>query len=76
MFSAFVPWDSIGGYMWSKETIKGKDCYSLEFSTKKTSILKKSSLISADRAPIKVSSSQVSLMNELFKKNNIEEIRR
>lgn len=76
MFSAFVSWDNICGYMWSKETIKGKDCYSLEFSTKKTSILKKSSTISVGRAPIKVSSSQVSLMNELFKKNNIEEIRR
>lgn len=76
MFSAFVSWDNIGGYMWSKESINGKDCYSLEFSTKKTSMFKKSSTISVARAPIKVSSSQVSLMNELFKKNNIEEIRR
>lgn len=67
-FNYFIPWNNITGYMWSKEIIKGIDCYSLEFSTKK------SSKISSNRAPIKVSSSQVSLMNELFKKNNIEEI--
>lgn len=69
-FNYFIPWNNIEGYMWSKETINGKICYSLEFS------LKKASKILSSRAPIKVSSSQVSLMNELFKKNNIEEIRR
>ena len=74
MFNSFVPWKSISGYMWTKEVIKGKTCYSLEFSTKKTSFLVKSPLISNDRAPIKVSSSQVSLLNELFKSNNIDEI--
>lgn len=74
MFNSFVPWKSISGYMWTKEVIKGKACYSLEFSTKKTSFLVKSPLISNDRAPIKVSSSQVSLLNELFKSNNINEI--
>lgn len=74
MFNSFVPWKSISGYMWTKEVIKGKPCYSLEFSTKKTSFLVKSPLISNDRAPIKVSSSQVSLLNELFKSNNINEI--
>lgn len=74
MFNSFVPWKSISGYMWTKEVIKGKACYSLEFSTKKTSFLVKSPLISNDRAPIKVSSSQVSLLNELFKSNNIDEI--
>lgn len=74
MFNSFVPWKSISGYMWTKEVIKGKTCYSLEFSTKKTSFLVKSPLISNDRAPIKVSSSQVSLLNELFRSNNINEI--
>lgn len=75
MFNSFVPWKSIRGYMWTKEVIKGKACYSLAFSTKKASILKKSPLISNDRAPIKVSSSQINLLNELFKNNNIDEIR-
>ena len=75
MFNSFVPYSSISGYMWTKEVIKGKPCYSLEFATKKTSFLVKSPLISADRAPIKVSSSQVSLLNELFKSNNIHEIK-
>lgn len=74
MFNSFIPYSSISGYMWTKEVIKGKTCYSLEFSTKKTPFLVKSPLISADRAPIKVSSSQVSLLNELFKSNNIDEI--
>lgn len=74
MFNSFVPYSSISGYMWTKEVIKGKTCYSLEFSTKKTSFLVKSPLISNDRAPIKVSSSQVSLLNELFRSNNIDEI--
>lgn len=74
MFNSFVPFSSIKGYMWSKETINGKACYSLAFSTKKTSIFKKSPLISNDRAPIKVSSSQIALLNELFKSNNIDEI--
>lgn len=69
-FNYFIPWNNIQGYMWSKETINGKVCYSLEFS------LKKASKILSGRAPIKVSSSQVSLMNELFNKNNIKEIRR
>ena len=75
MFNSFVPYSSISGYMWTKEVIKGKPCYSLEFATKKTSFLVKSPLISADRAPIKDSSSQVSLLNELFKSNNIHEIK-
>lgn len=74
MFNSFVPFSSINGYMWSKENINGKACYSLAFSTKKTSIFKKSSLISNDRASIKVSSSQITLLNELFKSNNIDEI--
>lgn len=74
MFNSFVPYSSISGYMWTKEVIKGKTCYSLEFATKKTSFLVKSPLISNDRAPIKVSSSQVSLLNELFRSNNINEI--
>lgn len=74
MFNSFIPYSSISGYMWTKEVIKGKTCYSLVFSTKKTSFLAKSPLISADRAPIKVSSYQVSLLNELFKSNNIDEI--
>lgn len=74
MFNSFVPYSSISGYMWTKEVIKGKACYSLEFATKKTSFLVKSPLISNDRAPIKVSSSQVSLLNELFRSNNINEI--
>lgn len=74
MFNSFVPFSSINGYIWSKENINGKPCYSLAFSTKKTSIFKKSSLISNDRASIKVSSSQITLLNELFKSNNIDEI--
>ncbi|MPM65374.1 hypothetical protein SDC9_112270 [bioreactor metagenome] len=67
-FKYFIPWNNIQGYMWSKESINGKVCYSLEFS------LKKSSKISSGRAPIKVSSSQVNLINELLKNNNIDEI--
>lgn len=75
MLDSFIPWSSITGYMWTKEVIKGKACYSLAFSTKKTPIFKVSSLIADDRAPIKVSSSQVNLLNELFKINNIDEIK-
>ncbi|WP_434794782.1 hypothetical protein TPDSL_20030 [Terrisporobacter petrolearius] len=74
MFNSFVPFSSINGYMWSKENINGKICYSLAFSTEKTSFIKKSSLISNERASIKVSSSQITLLNELFKSNNIGEI--
>ncbi|WP_419727622.1 permease prefix domain 1-containing protein [Terrisporobacter petrolearius] len=74
MFNSFVPFSSINGYMWSKENINGKACYSLAFSTEKTSFFKKSSLISNERASIKVSSSQITLLNELFKSNNIVEI--
>ena len=67
-FKYFIPWNNIQGYMWSKESINGKVCYSLEFS------LKKSSKILSGRAPIKVSSSQVNLINELLRSNNIDEI--
>ncbi len=75
MLDSFIPWSSITGYMWTKEVIKGKVFYSLAFSTKKTPIFRVSSLIADDRAPIKVSSSQVNLLNELFKINNINEIK-
>lgn len=74
MFNSFVPFSSINGSMWSKENINGKACYSLAFSTEKTSFIKKSSLISNERASIKVSSSQITLLNKLFKSNNIGEI--
>lgn len=67
-FKYFIPWNNIQGYMWSKESINGKECYSLQFA------IKKSSKISSGRAPIKVSSSQVNLINELLKNNGIDEI--
>lgn len=67
-FKYFIPWNNIQGYMWSKESINDKLYYHLEFA------LKKSSKISSGRAPIKVSSSQINLINELLKSNNIEEI--
>lgn len=66
-FNYFIPWESIQGYMWSKESKDDKDFYSIDFS------LKKSYKIGNDRAPIKVSSSQINLINELLKNYNIIE---
>lgn len=67
-FNYFIPWESIQGYMWSKESKDDKDFYSIDFS------LKKSYKIRNDRAPIKVSSSQINLINELLKNYNIDEM--
>ncbi|MGL6108302.1 permease prefix domain 1-containing protein [Romboutsia sp.] len=67
-FNYFAHWSDIQGYMWSKELVNGNSLYTLEFA------VKKSSKISGSRAPIKVSSSQVILLNELFEKNNVPQI--
>lgn len=66
-FNYFIPMDSIKGYMWSKESKDDKDFFTIDFC------LKKSYKIGNDRAPIKVSSSQINLINELLKNKNISE---
>lgn len=53
--------------MWSKESKDDEEFYSIDFS------LKKSYKIVNDSAPIKVSLSQINLINELLKNNNIIE---
>lgn len=67
-YQSFMPWNNIQGYRLDKELIKGKTYYSLVFSLKKTPRFSKGT------SPIKISLSQIGLINELFKNNNIKQI--
>lgn len=69
-FESFIPWNKISGYRWVKEHSKNKAIYSIELKFKK----KPSSYKYSFRSQlIKVSSSQINLIDEVFKSNGIEQ---
>lgn len=77
-FQYFISWDNIEGYRVDREKIKGKDYYSFVFSFKEVPKFSSISSVMAmltpikSVSPIKVSSSQITLIEEIFKNNNIE----
>lgn len=68
-FESFIPWDKISAYRWVKERSKNKAIYSIELKFKKKPSSYKYSLRSQ---LIKVSSSQINLVDEVFKSNGID----
>lgn len=67
-YQSFTPWENIQGYRLDKELIKSKSYYSLVLS------LKKEPKFAYKNSNIKISSSQLGLIEALFKNKNIKSV--